>query len=366
MRAIDINSPTGTGTGPASSLYINPSIPKPLPKTTECLVRVKAFGLNRADTVQREGGYPAPVGVSGILGLEVSGVVEVVGGEGGGEGGEGEGRGGGSDGEKWKVGDEVFGLVYGGAYAEFVVVDQRMLVRKPRGVGWEVVAGWVEVWMTALQALHLVGEYSPEKVQSVLWHAGASAVSIAGIQQSLHLHPDLRVYATTRQDAKCEYVVKEVGAHAAVNATRGYAKADGSEGGGTWADEVKRLNGGRGVDLVIDYVGAPYFAANLDVLAQDGRVVMLGMLGGMVLEEKTDIMALLMKRATVVGSTLRSRDLAYQRRLRDLFVEKVLPKLVDGVYEARIERVMSWREIREAHEMLEENRTMGKLVCVVD
>ncbi|KAM3425726.1 hypothetical protein BST61_g7660 [Cercospora zeina] len=318
MRAIDINSPTGTGTGPASSLYINPSIPKPLPKTTECLVRVKAFGLNRADTVQREGGYPAPVGVSGILGLEVSGVVEVVGED---------------------VGEEA----------------------ERGGVG-----GCGGVWMTALQALHLVGEYSPEKVQSVLWHAGASAVSIAGIQQSLHLHPDLRVYATTRQDAKCEYVVKEVGAHAAVNATRGYAKADGSEGGGTWADEVKRLNGGRGVDLVIDYVGAPYFAANLDVLAQDGRVVMLGMLGGMVLEEKTDIMALLMKRATVVGSTLRSRDLAYQRRLRDLFVEKVLPKLVDGVYEARIERVMSWREIREAHEMLEENRTMGKLVCVVD
>ncbi|KAF2207289.1 hypothetical protein CERZMDRAFT_115288 [Cercospora zeae-maydis SCOH1-5] len=350
MRAIDIQTPTGTG--PASALYINDSHPRPIPKATECLVRVRAFGLNRADTVQREGGYPAPEGVSKILGLEVSGVVEEVG-----SGNDGEG-------ERWEVGDEVFGLVYGGAYAEFVVVDQRMLVRKPKGVGLEVVAGWVEVWMTAFQALRLVGGYSPDKVTSILWHAGASAVSIAGIQQSLQLHPEIRVYATTRQDAKSEYVVTKIGAHAAVNATKAYAKADGSEGG-TWADEVKRLNGGKGVDLVIDYVGAPYFAANLDVLAVDGRVVMLGMLGGMVLEEKTDIMALLMKRATVVGSTLRSRDLGYQRRLRDFYVKEVLPKLVDGVYRAPIE-VMSWRQIREAHEKLEENRTMGKLVCVVD
>ncbi|WPB04471.1 uncharacterized protein RHO25_009117 [Cercospora beticola] len=349
MRAIDIKN----GTGPASSLFINPSIPKPIPKSTECLVKIKAFGLNRADTVQREGGYPAPAGASKILGLEFSGVIEEVGVE------AAKGK------EGWKVGDEVFGLVYGGAYAEFVVVDEGMLVRKPREMGWEGAAGVVEVWMTALQALRLVGEYSPEKVKSILWHAGASAVSIAGIQQSLQLDPNIRVYATTRQDAKCEYVVKEIGAHAAVNATKSYAKADGSEGG-TWADEVKRLNGGKGVDLVIDYVGAPYFAANLDVLALDGRVVMLGLLGGTVLDEKTDIRAFLMKRATVVGSTLRSRDLKYQGRLRDLFVEEVLPKLVSGVYKSPIDKVLSWKDIQEAHEMLEGNKTKGKLVCVVD
>ncbi|PPJ60862.1 hypothetical protein CBER1_07212 [Cercospora berteroae] len=332
MRAMDIKN----GTGPASSLFINPSIPKPTPKSTECLVKIKAFGLNRADTVQREGGYPAPPGASKILGLEFSGVVEGVGVE------AGKGK------EDWRVGDEVFGLVYGGAYAEFVVVDGRMLV-----------------WMTALQALRLVGEYSPEKVKSILWHAGASAVSIAGIQQSLQLDSMIRVYATTRQDAKCEYVVKEIGAHAAVNATKSYAKADGS-GGGTWADEVKRLNGGKGVDLVIDYVGAPYFAANLDVLAVDGRAVMLGLLGGTVLDEKTDIRAFLMKRATVVGSTLRSRDWEYQGKLRDLFVEEGLPKLVSGVYQSAIDKVLSWKDIQEAHEMLEGNKTKGKLVCVVD
>ena len=219
--------------------------------------------------------------------------------------------------------------------------------------------------MTALQAIHLVGEYTPGKVKSILWHAGASSVSIAGIQQSLRLDSGIKVYATSRQDAKCEYIVKQYGAHAAVNTTKSYAKADGSNGG-TWVDEVKRLNDGKGIDLVIDYVGAPYFAANLDVLAMDGRVVMLGLLGGPVLEEKTSIGPLLMKRASVVGSTLRSRDMNYQGKLRDLFVENVLSKLVSGEYKTPIEKVMSWKSIGEAHMLLEENKTMGKLVCVVD
>lgn len=219
--------------------------------------------------------------------------------------------------------------------------------------------------MTALQAIHLVGEYTPGKIKSILWHAGASSVSIAGIQQSLRLDPEIKVYATSRQDAKCEYIVTQYGAHAAVNTTKSYAKADVS-GGGTWVDEVKRLNDGKGIDLIIDYVGAPYFAANLDVLAMDGRVVMLGLLGGPVLEEKTSIGPLLMKRASVVGSTLRSRDADYQGKLRDLFVENVLRKLISGEYKTPIEKVMSWSSIGEAHMLLEENKTMGKLVCVVD
>ena len=143
----------------------------------------------------------------------------------------------------------------------------------------------------------------------------------------MNLSPAPQVYATTRQDAKCDFVVKTIGATAAFNSTKSYAKADGSEGG-TWADEVRRANGGEGVDLVIDYVGAPYFADNLAVVARDGRIVQLGVLGGTVLPEKTDISAFIMKRASFVGSTLRSRDPEYQGKLRDVFAEEVLPKLV--------------------------------------
>jgi NADPH:quinone reductase-like Zn-dependent oxidoreductase len=220
--------------------------------------------------------------------------------------------------------------------------------------------------MTAVQAIHLVGEYSPTKVRSILWHAGASAVSIAGIQLSLALSsPPPKVYATTRQDAKCKFVVDNLGAHAAFNATKSYAKADGSPGG-TWADEVRRANGGDGVDLVIDFVGAPYFADNLSVLARDGRVVQLGVMGGTVLPAGVDISAFVMKRATFVGSTLRSRDPEYQGKLRDLFAETVLPGLIKGELSMPVEKVVSWWEIEAAHRLLEENGTMGKVVCLVD
>ena len=218
--------------------------------------------------------------------------------------------------------------------------------------------------MTALQALRLVGQCSPT-TKSILWHAGASSVSIAGIQLSLNLSPAPKVYATTRQDAKCSFVVNDLGATAAINSTKPYPNSSGSEGG-TWSDELRRINNGDGIDLLIDYIGAPFFANNLAVLAQDGRIVQLGVLGGTVLEEKTDISAFIMKRATFVGSTLRSRDPEYQGVLRDLFAEEVLPKLVSGRYRMPLERVCSWKEIGEAHGLLEGNGTMGKVVCLVD
>ncbi|KAK4627265.1 Quinone oxidoreductase PIG3 [Fulvia fulva] len=346
MRAVDVHNKKG----PATSLFINPNTPRPSPKGSECLIKVRAFGLNRADTLQREGRYPAPPGVTQTMGLEFSGIVEEVGS--------------GQTDDEWKKGEEVFGLTYGGAYAEYVVVNKKMLLRKPAELGWEVCAGIPEVWMTALQALRLVGEWCPEK-KSILWHAGASSVSIAGIQLSLNLSPTPKVYATTRQDAKCTFVVDEIGATSAFKSTKPYTKADGSEGG-TWADEVRRTNNNEGIDLVIDYIGAPYFGDNLAVLAKDGRVVQLRALGGTVLPEKTDISAFIMKRASFVGSTLRSRDPEYQGRLRDLLAEEVLPKLVRGEYRMPLERVLSWRDIGEAHLLLEGNKTMGKLVCVVD
>ncbi|KAF2169946.1 hypothetical protein M409DRAFT_19561 [Zasmidium cellare ATCC 36951] len=347
MRAIEVKG----GTGPASALFINDATPKPEIKPTECLVKVKAFGLNRADTVQREGKYPPPRGASKILGLEFSGTVEEVGSDDAG-------------GKGYEKGDEVFGLTYGGAYAEYVAVSKKMLVRKPKELSWEECAAIPEVWMTALQALHLVGEWSP-RIKSVLWHAGASSVSIAGIQLCRALDPTPKIYATTRQDAKCDFVVNKIGATAAVNSTKSYPKADGTEGG-SWADELRRLNNNEGVDLIIDFIGAAYFADNLSLVARDGRVVLLGALGGVTLPEKTDISAFLFKRATFVGSTLRSRDLEYQAKLRDFFCEKVKPRLVSGEYKAHIEKVLSWREIGEAHLMLEENRTTGKIVCLVD
>lgn len=220
--------------------------------------------------------------------------------------------------------------------------------------------------MTALQAIHLVGEYHPSKVKSVLWHAGASSVSLAGVQLCKNLSdPPPKIFATARQDSKCDFLVKEMGVDVAINSTLSYAKADGSDGG-DWADEILRSNNNQGVDLVIDFVGAPYFASNLKVLARDGRVVQLGVMGGTVLPAEVDISAFVMKRVSFCGSTLRSRDPDYQEKLRDLFVERVVPGLVKGVYKPNVEHVLSWREIGRAHRLLEENKTRGKIVCLVD
>lgn len=135
---------------------------------------------------------------------------------------------------------------------------------------------------------------------------------------------------------------------------------------GKWADEVKALNGGKGIDLVVDYVGAPYFQQNLDVLAMDGRVVQLGAMGGTSLPAGTDIGAFVRKRARFMGSTLRSRDPEYQGKLRDLFEEKVLGALVEGSMECKIEKVMGWEGIVEAHQMMERNETRGKIVCTIE
>jgi len=184
-------------------------------------------------------------------------------------------------------------------------------------------------------------------------------VSIAGIQLSLAAagsSSPARVYATARQDEKCAFVVDKLGATGAVNATNNYGK---------WSKEVMSKNGGEGMDLVIDFVGAPYFSENLAVCAKDGRVVTLGNMGGNKLPDGVDISAFVMKRVRYQGSTLRSRDPEYQGRLRDLFEEKALPQLKSGKFEVHIEKVMPWEQIKEAHQLMESNKTKGKIICTI-
>lgn len=119
------------------------------------------------------------------------------------------------------------------------------------------------------------------------------------------------------------------------------------------------------MDLVVDYTGASYFQGNLDVVARDGRIVLLALLGGTVLPEKVNISAFLRKRVRLEGSTLRSRDVVYQRNLRDLFVKYVLPGLRDGTFEHHTDKVFKWEEVQQAHETLQRNETMGKVICVI-
>ncbi|GAW21454.1 hypothetical protein ANO14919_109730 [Xylariales sp. No.14919] len=337
MKAVDIKG----GKGPASSLFINAATPKPTPKAGEVLVRVKAFGLNRMDLLQREGLYPLPPQAPLTLGVEFSGTIESLGPPLSSSTADSPGL--------LRAGDAVFGLAYGGAYAEYIAVDARMVLRKPGFLSWEAAAGIPETFITATQALHLVGEFAAGK--TVLWHAGASSVSIAGIQLSRDAGA-AAVYATAGSDEKCAFVESELGATKAFN----YKTSD-------WAQGVLEATGGKGVDLIVDFIGASYFQKNLAVAARDARWVMLGLMGGTKLEG-VDIGALLFKRIRIEGSTLRSRDLEYQGRLKDKLAEYI-PHFETGKLQVKIDSVFPMEDIIKAHELLEKNVTTGKIICTV-
>lgn len=208
-----------------------------------------------------------------------------------------------------------------------------------------------QTWITALQAFFVIGEFSAGK--TILWHAGASSVSIAGIQLSIAQGASA-VYTTAGSSEKIKFCTQTLGATAGYN----YHTQD-------WAKEVLTATDGKGVDIIIDFVGQNYFQQNLDAVANDGRIVHLGSLSGTKLPAGMDIGAFVRKRIRFEGSSLRSRDEGYQKRLRDLFEEHALPGLRDGRLKVFIERVYPWEEVVDAQKLLEQNGTMGKIICTV-
>jgi NADPH:quinone reductase-like Zn-dependent oxidoreductase len=199
--------------------------------------------------------------------------------------------------------------------------------------------------------LNLVGEFQSGK--SVLWHAGASSVSIAGIQLSKALGAK-EVFVTAGSQDKIDFCVNELGATAGFN----YKTED-------WAKGILEATGGKGVDLIVDFVGANYFGQNLVAAARDGRIVLLGLMSGAVLPAGVNIGPILLKRLRIEGSTLRSRDEDYQEKLRNLLVENALPKFKDGIFNLFITKILPFEQIIEAHKLLESNQTMGKIICTV-
>jgi NADPH:quinone reductase-like Zn-dependent oxidoreductase len=313
------------------------------------------------DLTQRAGLYQVPPQAGPILGVEFSGVIDELGG----------GSVANSD-KSFKVGDEVFGLAYGGvfcfilprfnqesqslivhtgAYAEFISVSTLMLLHKPKEIPCAVAAGIPEVWVTAIQAMELIGEFSAGK--SILWHAGASSVSIAGIQLSKALGASA-IYATVGSQEKVE-LCRSLG----VTAVWNYRESN-------WEEEVKAITDGQGVDIIIDFVGQNYFQMNLNSAARDGRIVIVGLLSGAkVSQREIDLSPFVTKRLRVEGSRLRSRNLEYQRVLRDLLVKDVLPGFVNGTFKVLVEKVFDWHEIQTAHSLMASNTIKGKIICKV-
>lgn len=199
--------------------------------------------------------------------------------------------------------------------------------------------------------MYLVGEFRAGK--SILWHAGASSVSIAGIQLSKGDGAS-KIFVTAGSEEKIDFCVGTLGATAGFN----YHTQD-------WSKEILAATDGKGVDIIVDFIGGTYFQGNLNAAARDGRIVLLGAMGGLKVPAETDIGAFLWKRLRFEGSSLRSRDEDYQGRLRDTLLEHAVPLLRQGEMKVFVEKVFPWEEIVEAHLLMESNKTMGKIICTI-
>ncbi|QJR79472.1 NAD(P)H-quinone oxidoreductase [Alteromonas pelagimontana] len=291
-------------------------------------VDVKAFGVNRADTLQRQGKYPAPPGESEILGLEIAGEVSVVG----------------DNVTQWKAGDRVCGLVAGGGYAQEAVVNPHHLIKIPDSMPTEHAAGMAEVFLTAYQSLCQIADI--QKGQRALIHAGASGVGLAALQLCRFLGVET---ATTASSSKKLAVCQEMGAALTIN----YREEDFAK--------VLTREWPEGVNMVLDFVGGDYLNRNLKVLCPDGVVVYLAMLAGRY-ADKLDMALMLGKRARVQGSTLRSRSDDYKSALIESFVKDCLPGFDEGHLKVNIDAVLPADEIQQAHTRIEKNETQGKIV----
>ena len=304
----------------------------PKPKTQEVLISVKALGINHADLLQREGKYPPPPGTSPILGLEVAGVVEELG----------------SHTTRFKVGDRVMALLAGGGYAQKVSAPESHLMPIPPNLSFEEAAAIPEVFLTAYQALFLIGELQPK--QWVLIHAAGSGVGTAALQ--LARSASAHSIATTRSQDKLERCLT-LGAEAVINPTKG-----------GFVNKVDEITQGHGADLILDFVGAPYFLENIEATAPGGAIISLATLGGSVVE-KLDLHLLLKKWITFSATTLRSRPPEYKAHLIEEFSHFALKRFETGELKAILHQTYPWSEVEKAHETLKRNSAFGKLVLIL-
>ena len=324
MRAVNVINP-----GEQSSLSIE-EVPTPKPEADEVLVKIKATAVNRADLHQRSGHYPPPEGASEILGLEMAGVVEKAG----------------KDVDQWSSGDAVYALLPGGGYAEYCVIPAKMAMPVPENLSFEQAAAIPETFLTAYQALNWIGKLA--RGETVLIHAGGSGVGTAAIQLAEHLF-NTRIITTAGQQEKLD-TCKKLGAEYAFN----YKTQN-------FAEEITQATGADSVDLIVDFIGAPYWEKNMDVLSMDGRIVYLSFLGGHKIEQMS-LAPILKKRLQIMGSTLRSRDVAYKIDLSREFTKYTADLFESGVLKPIIDRTFAWSETEQAHQYMNQNKNIGKIV----
>ena len=300
--------------------------PRPECDVGQIRIRVAAAGLNRADLLQRNGLYPPPPGVTPVLGLECSGVVSEVG-----------------AGSRWRVGDRVCALLAGGGMAEEVVVDARHALPVPEGLSLHEAAVLPEVYATAWLNLFQLGGLKPG--QKVLLHAGASGVGSAGIQL-------------------CKAFGNPCWVSVGSADRLAYCEALGAQGGVIRGDSLDGLRDFAPFDVILDPVGASYAELNLKLLGQDGRWVIIGLMGGR--KAQLDLALLLGKRIQMIGSTLRSRDVESKAQLLAEMEQQVWPLFAEGRLKPQLERSYPIADAEAAFADLASNQVQGKLALVID
>jgi NADPH2:quinone reductase len=328
MKAVVITAPGGP-----EVLEIREVETPARPTADRVRVRVRAAGLNRADVLQRRGHYPAPPGYpQEIPGLEFAGEVDEVG----------------AEVRRWTCGQRVFGITGGGAQADYVVVPENHLAEIPANLDWAQAAAVPEVFITAHDALFTRANLRPG--ETMLVHAAGSGVGTAAIQ--LARAAGARTFGTSRTADKLDRA-KGYGLHEGVAVNQPHV----------FASAVMEWTSGRGVDVIIDLVGASYLEANLESLATRGRMVFVGTTAGA--KAMLDFATVMGKRLTIVGTVLRARSNEEKATATRLFAEQVVPLLAAGTVRPVVDRVYKMEDVRDAHTRMESNESFGKIVLLV-
>ena len=326
MRAVVITRP-----GDPDVLHIA-NRPEPMPLDEELLIEVKAAGVNRPDVAQRKGHYPAPPWTSqDIPGLEVAGTVVSLG----------------EHSDRWKVGDKVCALVSGGGYAEYCAVPEGQCLPVPDNLTFIEAASLPETYFTVWS--NLFDRAKLAKGESLLVHGGSSGIGVAAIQ--LAKVWGSTVYVTAGTDDKCIYC-EMLGAEKAIN----YRK-------NKFPDIIKQLTRNRGVNVILDMIGGSYTNDNLDILAEEGRLVMINSMAGDHADVKLSM--IMRKRLTVTGSTLRSRDTAFKSYVARNVEQYVWPLFRAEKIKAIVYKTFPLEHAADAHRLMESSNHIGKIVLEV-
>ncbi|XP_044955578.1 quinone oxidoreductase PIG3 [Hordeum vulgare subsp. vulgare] len=326
MRVVAIASPGGP-----EALQVREVDDLPPPGEGEVLVAVAAAGVNRADTAQRQGRYPPPPGASPYPGLECSGTILALGA---------------NVPPRWAVGDQVCALLTGGGYAEKVVVPAGQLLPVPEGVSLTDAAGLPEVACTVWSTVFMTSHLSPG--ESFLIHGGSSGIGTFAIQIAKHL--GIKVFVTAGNEEKLA-ACKDLGADVCIN----YKTED-------FVARVKEETNGKGVDVILDNIGGSYLQRNLNSLAVDGRLFIIGFMGGTTTE--VNLQAMLARRLTIQGAGLRNRSLANKAQIVSEVEKNVWPAFVSGKVKPVIYKTFPLSEAAESHKLMETSSHIGKILLI--